>query len=78
MSCLVDLDGFGERSAGRGDLALAAIVAGLDHSELVAPELGRRDFETSEQWAAGAEAVIASRVPDIRFLLDYLLTEAQQ
>jgi predicted dienelactone hydrolase len=52
------------------------IVAGLDHSELVAPELGRRDGETPEQRTARAEAVIASRVPDIRFLLDYLCTEA--
>src|SRR3989442_9308708 len=53
------------------------IVAGLNHSELVAPELGRRDGETPEQRAARAEAAITSRVPDVRFLLDYLLTEAQ-
>jgi predicted dienelactone hydrolase len=53
------------------------IVAGLDHSELVAFELAHRDGETPEQRAARAEAAIASRVPDIRFLLDYLLTEAQ-
>jgi predicted dienelactone hydrolase len=53
------------------------IVAGLNHSELVATELGHRDGETPEQRAARAEAAIASRVPDIRFLLDYLLTEAQ-
>ena len=53
------------------------IVAGLDHSELVVPELGHRDGETREQRNARAEGAIASRVPDIRFLLDYLLTEAQ-
>jgi predicted dienelactone hydrolase len=53
------------------------IVAGLNHSELVAPELGRRDGETAEQRAARADAIIASRVPDIRFLLDYVSTEAQ-
>ena len=52
------------------------IVAGLNHSELVAPELQRWEGETSEQRAARAEAAIASRVPDIRFLLDYVLTEA--
>ena len=53
------------------------VVAGLNHSELVAPELGHRVGETPEQRTARAEAVIASRVPDIRFLLDYLLVEAQ-
>jgi len=53
------------------------VVAGLNHSELVAPELGRRDGETPEQRAARVEAAIASRVPDIRFLLDYVLTDAQ-
>src|SRR5512132_826397 len=53
------------------------IVAGLNHSELVVPELGHRNGETPEQRTARAEGAIASRVPDIRFLLDYLLTEAQ-
>jgi predicted dienelactone hydrolase len=53
------------------------IVAGLNHSELVAPELGRRDGETPEQRATRAEAAIASRVPDIRFLLEYVLTQAE-
>src|SRR5215467_10271525 len=43
------------------------IVAGLNHSELIAPELGHRDDETPEQRTVRAEAVIASRVPDIRF-----------
>ena len=53
------------------------IVAGLNHSELVAPELRFRDDETPEQRAARAEAAIASRVPDIQFLLDYVLTQAE-
>ena len=53
------------------------IVAGLNHSELVAPELERREGETPEQRAARAEAAIASRVPVIRFLLNYVLSEAQ-
>lgn len=49
------------------------VVAALDHSEVVAAELARRDGEPDEQKAARMEAVIASRVPDIRFLLDHLL-----
>jgi predicted dienelactone hydrolase len=50
------------------------VVAALDHSEVVAPDLMRRDGETAEQTAARREAVIASRVPDVRFLLDQMLT----
>jgi len=49
------------------------VVAALDHSEVVAPELARKDGETAEQRAARADAWIASRVPDIHFLLNYLL-----
>jgi dienelactone hydrolase len=49
------------------------VVAALDHSEVVAPELGRREGETVEQRAARVQAVIASRVPDVRFLLDRVL-----
>jgi dienelactone hydrolase len=48
-------------------------VAALDHSEVIAAELARGDGETAEQKAARIEAVIASRVPDVRFLLDHLL-----
>ena len=48
------------------------VVGALDHSEVVAPELARRDGETEDQRAARAEAMIASRVPDVRFLLDRL------
>jgi dienelactone hydrolase len=52
------------------------VVAALDHSEVVAPELARRDGETAEQKSARVEAVLGSRVPDIRFLLDHLLSGA--
>ena len=40
---------------------------------MVAAKLARRDGETGEERTARMEAVIANRVPDIRFLLDYLL-----
>jgi len=50
------------------------VVAALDHSEVVAAELTRRDGETAAEQAARIDAVIASRVPDVRFLLDYLLS----
>jgi predicted dienelactone hydrolase len=49
------------------------MVAGLDHSETVAVELARKDDETTEQKIARWRAVIAARVPDIHFLLDFLL-----
>ncbi len=49
------------------------IVAAMDHSEIVAPELERRSDETNDQKIARIEAIIASRAPDIEFLLDYLL-----
>ena len=52
------------------------VVAGLDHFEVVATELGRRDGETAAQKAARCEAVVANRVPDVRFLLDYVLGNA--
>lgn len=52
------------------------VVAALDHSEVVAAELARRDGETDEQKTARAEAWIANRVPDMRFLLDHLLSNA--
>ncbi len=50
------------------------MVAAVDHSEVVAPELARHDGETGEQRTARAEAWIANRVPDVRFLLDHLLS----
>ena len=49
------------------------VVAALDHSEVVSPELARRDCETDAQKIARQKAVVASRVPDIRFLLAHLL-----
>jgi dienelactone hydrolase len=53
-----------------------SVVAALDHSEVVAAELARKDGETQEQRTARAEAWVANRVPDIRFLLDHLLNGA--
>ena len=50
------------------------VVAGLDHSEMVAPELARRSGETAEEKSARVQACIANRVPDVRFLLDRLLS----
>ncbi len=52
------------------------VVAALDHSEVVAVELASRDGESADQQTARAEAWIANRVPDIRFLLDHLLSNA--
>ncbi|HEY3217265.1 MAG TPA: hypothetical protein VGK93_12315 [Candidatus Eisenbacteria bacterium] len=49
------------------------VVAALDHSEVVAAELARKDGETDEQRAARAQAWITNRVPDVCFLLDHLL-----
>ena len=52
------------------------VVGALDHSEVIAPELARREGETGEQKTARVQAWIANRVPDIRFLLDQLLQGA--
>ena len=52
------------------------VVAALDHSEVIAAELARRDGETDEQKSARVEAVVANRVPDIRFLIDQLISNA--
>ena len=49
------------------------VVAALDHSEVVAAELARKDGESAEQKAVRAQAWIANRVPDLCFLLDFLL-----
>ena len=48
------------------------VVAALDHSETVAPELRRPPSETEEQKRARWQEVIDSRVPDIRFMLDQI------
>jgi dienelactone hydrolase len=49
------------------------VVAALDHSEVIAPDLARPSLESAEHKKARWQAVIASRVPDVRFLLDQLL-----
>lgn len=73
---------FSHHSGGRGRSAtyltthLAShgyLVTALDHSETVAPELAPRENETDEQKKARAEAWISHRVPDVRFLLDFLM-----
>lgn len=48
------------------------VVAALDHSELVAPELARRQDETEARKAERVEAWMANRVPDVRLLLDFM------
>ncbi len=48
------------------------VVAAMDHSELVAPELAPRPDEAEAQKAARAQAWIANRVPDVHVLLDRL------
>ncbi len=53
------------------------VVAAMDHSELVAVELAPKAGETPDQRALRMEALIASRVPDTRFLLDHLLDRTQ-
>jgi dienelactone hydrolase len=47
-------------------------VAAMDHSELVAPELGPRPGESAAGRACRIDAIIASRVPDVRVLLSAL------
>jgi predicted dienelactone hydrolase len=49
------------------------VAAAVDHSEVVAAELAARAGETPGERRARIDAVIGSRVPDVRFLLDYLL-----
>jgi dienelactone hydrolase len=52
------------------------VVAALDHSEVVASDLAPGEGETATHRAARVDNIIASRVPDVRFLLDYLLSTA--
>ena len=68
--------GAGRRSASFLCTHLAShgyIVAALDHSEVVAPELRRKEFEPDKERAARWQNVIGSRVPDMQFLLDQML-----
>jgi dienelactone hydrolase len=51
------------------------VVAAMDHSERVAPELARRDDETATERNTRIDAIIASRVPDVQFLIDHLLRD---
>jgi dienelactone hydrolase len=51
------------------------VVAALDHSETIAPELAHKQAESPEARNARVEAAVASRVPDVRFLIDHLLSE---
>jgi predicted dienelactone hydrolase len=51
-----------------------AVVA-IDHSEIVAPELAAQP--DADQKARAAEAIIASRVPDLRLALDVLAGDAE-
>ena len=50
------------------------IVAALDHSDVIAPELARPNAESEEQKKARWQAVIGNRVPDVRFLIAQLLS----
>jgi Platelet-activating factor acetylhydrolase, isoform II len=54
------------------------VVAALDHSEVVAPGLSRRESETPDRRSKRVQAIIASRVPDVRFLLDHMLVVASK
>src|SRR3954471_14701005 len=50
------------------------VVAALDHSETFAPELQRKADETLAQREERAKRWIESRVPDLRFLLDSMMS----
>jgi dienelactone hydrolase len=54
------------------------VVAALDHSEVVAKELGAQKNESPAQRDARLKAAIDSRVPDLRFLLESVLNGATQ
>lgn len=49
------------------------IVAAMDHAETVAPPLAPVPDESAAERRARVSAIIAARVPDVRFLLDILL-----
>ena len=50
------------------------LVAALDHSERVVAELARKDGESAAQKTSRAQAWIANRMPDVHFLLNYVLS----
>ena len=64
------------RSFARIWQVMAHLVAALDHSEVVTPELARKEGETTEQRTARMDGWIANRVPDIGFLIDHMLSRA--
>ena len=52
------------------------VVAALDHSEVVTPELAWREGATEEETKIRVDGIISSRVPDIRLLLERLVEAA--
>jgi dienelactone hydrolase len=68
--------GGGRRSATYLTTHLAShgyAVVAMDHSEVVAAELGPRPDESAADRSGRIDAVVASRVPDLRLLLSCLL-----
>ena len=51
------------------------VVAALDHSEVVAPDLAGTPGESASARAARVATIVASRVPDVCFLLTRLLDD---
>src|SRR5262249_3278415 len=51
------------------------IVAAMNHSEAVVPELGRQEHETEEHKLARWDAILTRRLRDIRLLLDHIVEE---
>src|SRR5262249_15086232 len=49
------------------------LVAAVDHSEQIAPELAPREAEPAAARPPRREATVASRAPDVHLLLDHLL-----
>ena len=49
------------------------VVGALDHAETIAAELARQEGETAEARSARVDGWIANRVPDVRFLVDFLI-----
>ena len=52
------------------------LVAAVDHSETFVPELQPREGEDESGRTARVDAIVGSRVPDVRLVLDHLLAEA--
>jgi predicted dienelactone hydrolase len=72
LAVLSHFSGGGRRTATYLTTHLAShgyAIAAMDHSEVVAPELGPHPGESAAARARRIDAVIASRVPDVRLLL---------